>query len=57
MSSIPEKQPPHSLDLHEGAAPPEARGPWFGLFFLVFVLVMAVLFAVYILAWNGGGNT
>ena len=45
------------MDLHEGAAPPDDRGWWIALMFVGFALVLAILFAVYVLAWDGGAHT
>ncbi len=57
MSSIPEKQAPHSLSPHEGAATPDDRAWRIAVGFVGFALVMAILFTVYVLAWDGGAHT
>jgi len=57
MSSIPEKQPQHSVDLHEGEVPPEDGGWKIAVMFVGFALVVAILFTVYVLAWDGGAHT
>jgi len=57
MSSVPEKHAPHSMDLQEGVTTPEDRGWLIALIFVAFALAIAILFAVYALAWNGGAHT
>jgi hypothetical protein len=59
MNSIPEKHggSPTSMDLTKANGSPEDSGSWTGVIFLAFVLVVAILFTVYVLAWDGGANT
>lgn len=56
MNSVPENQAPHSIEQH-GEATAEGRGFMIAVIFVGFALAMAVLFAVYVLAWNGGAHT
>ena len=57
MSSIPEKQAPHATDLHESAAPPDDHAWWIALIFVGSAVVLAILFTVYVLVWDGGAHT
>ena len=59
MNSIPEKHGASlsSMDLPQEPASPEDSGSWTGVIFLALVLVAAILFTVYVLAWDGGGHT
>jgi hypothetical protein len=59
MNSIPEKHggSPSSMDLTQETGSPERSGSWTGVIFLALVLVLAILFTVYVLAWDGGGHT
>ena len=41
----------------EGPASPENDGSWTAAIFIGLVLVAAVLFTLYFLLWDGGGNT
>lgn len=45
------------MDVHESAAPPDDRGWLIALLFVGAALVLAILFAVYVLAWEGGAHT
>ena len=56
MSSIPETQS-QALDLHEGAPPADDRGWLIAAGFVAFVLLVAVMLAVYVLVWDGGAHT
>ena len=57
MSSIPERRTETSLDRSEGTEPPEDRAWWIAAAFVAFVLVVGLLLAVYVLAWDGGAHT
>ena len=57
MSSIPETQIPTSPDRPEGAAPPHDRASLIALIFVVAAVVVGLLLAVYVLAWDGGAHT
>jgi hypothetical protein len=41
----------------EKPASAENDGTWIAVIFVGFVLVAAVLFTLYFLLWDGGGNT
>jgi len=43
--------------IDEGTASPEDDGSWTAAIFVGLVLVAAVLFTLYFLLWDGGGNT
>ena len=55
MNSIPEKHgdSPSSMDLTQEPGSPEDSGSWTGVIFLALVLVAAIFFTVYVLAWDG----
>ena len=57
MSSIPERQSGTSLDRSEGTAPPDDHAWLIAAIFVAFVLVVGLLLAVYVLAWDGGAHT
>jgi hypothetical protein len=57
MSSVPQQHATSSIDLHEGSAPPSDRGWLIGLAFVGFTIVIAALFVLYVLAWDGGAHT
>jgi hypothetical protein len=41
----------------EGRASPDDGGSWNAAIFIGLVVVAAVLFTLYFLLWDGGGNT
>jgi hypothetical protein len=41
----------------EKPASPQNGGSWIAAIFVGFMLVAAVLFTLYFLLWDGGGNT
>ena len=41
----------------EGPAAPDDGGSWTAAIFIGLTLVAAVLFTLYFLLWDGGGNT
>ena len=45
------------MDLTQEAGSRDDTGSWTGVIFLAFVLVLAILFTVYVLAWDGGAHT
>jgi len=59
MNSIPERHDgsPSSTDLTQEAGSREDSGSWNGVIFLALVLLLAILFTVYVLAWDGGAHT
>ena len=57
MSSIPETQIEASLDLSERGAPPEDRAWQIAAAFVVTVLLLGALLALYVLLWDGGAHT
>jgi hypothetical protein len=57
MSSVPEKQASQSMSLHEGEASPRDRDWLIAVVFVAVALLLGILFAVYALAWDGGGHT
>jgi hypothetical protein len=59
MNSIPERRggSSSSMDLTQETGSPEDSGSWTGVIFLALVLVVAILFTVYVLAWDGGAHT
>lgn len=42
---------------NEGSASGEATGSWFPAIFFGLVIVLAVLFTLYVLLWDGGAHT
>jgi hypothetical protein len=57
MSSIPEAEIEGSLDLSRGPAPTEDRAWQIAAAFVVTVLLLGALLALYVLAWDGGAHT
>jgi hypothetical protein len=57
MSSIPEAEIEGSLELSHGAAPAEDRAWQIVAAFVVMVLLLGALLALYVLAWDGGAHT
>ncbi len=57
MSSTPEKQAPNATDLDESGAPPHDRAWLIALVFVGTAFLLAVLFTIYVLAWDGGAHT
>jgi hypothetical protein len=56
-ASPPDQQDGHSMEHDEGTASPEDRGWWIAAIFVILTLVVAMLFVVYVLLWNGGAHT
>ena len=57
MSTVPEQQAQQSMTLHEGETSLEDRDWLIALAFVAFGLLLAVLFTVYALAFDGGAHT
>ena len=57
MSSIPERQSGTSLDRSEEPCRQQDHAWWIAAIFVAFVLVVGLLLAVYVLAWDGGAHT
>jgi hypothetical protein len=56
VSIVPEQHDGHAVDPSEATASPDDRW-WIAAVFVAFLLVAAILFTVYVLAWDGGAHT
>jgi len=56
VSSTPERQDRQAVYLNEETASPEDRGWVIATVFVGGVLVLAILFTVYLLAWDGANT-
>jgi hypothetical protein len=57
MSSTPERQSGTSLEAAGGTAPQDDRAWKIAVAFVALGLVVGILLAVYVLAWDGGAHT
>lgn len=57
MSWNPETEIEGSLDVAHGPAPTEDRAWQIAAAFVVMVLLLGALLALYVLAWDGGAHT
>jgi hypothetical protein len=57
VSSFPETEGERSTSLDDGTSMPEGRAFQIALIFFGVTILLAILFAIYVLAWDGGAHT